>query len=349
MKKYLEILWIWFWLTREEIKKVYQKKAMLYHPDVNKADDSEKLMMEINWAYDYIIENFNDYINKIEASKSTAIWLYNEWLVIFYNQQEYKIALSKFQKSIELDKNYYNSYIMIAKCMQELWDTDWAIKMYDKVIDMNNSFNLAYQNKAELLYTLWRTREADNTIKAYDKIKVSSADYYNVLVANLYNRLDYKSILDICEKLVNNKTKLVNYHWYKYKSLLWIWSKQEAYEYRIENLFKISLDNDTDNNRDDFEFYILWKGYMYLEKEMYNEALNVFSILKHVQKDPFKHIIWMWKAYIWLKFYTIADNMIDDTYDLLNSNSYKDLDKNYINEIRQDLKNIKIKCMMNRY
>ena len=65
MDKYLLTLWISRWLSLNEIKKAYLKKAMDYHPDRNhgfKKEATEK-MIEINFAWEYIREHFNEYQN----------------------------------------------------------------------------------------------------------------------------------------------------------------------------------------------------------------------------------------------------------------------------------------------
>lgn len=65
MKKYLAILWIWYWLSKEEINLAYKKMAMKYHPDRNHGfkEESEKKMKDLNEARDYILNNFDEYTN----------------------------------------------------------------------------------------------------------------------------------------------------------------------------------------------------------------------------------------------------------------------------------------------
>lgn len=40
--------------TLEEIKRAYRRKAKMYHPDINKANDSQEKMKAINVAYDVL-------------------------------------------------------------------------------------------------------------------------------------------------------------------------------------------------------------------------------------------------------------------------------------------------------
>lgn len=65
MKKYLDILWISYGLSLDEIKKAYLKKAFEYHPDRNHGfkKEAEEKLKEINIAMDYIQDHFSEYKN----------------------------------------------------------------------------------------------------------------------------------------------------------------------------------------------------------------------------------------------------------------------------------------------
>lgn len=54
MRKYYQILGLEPGATQEEIKKAYRKKAMKYHPDLNKGKDAHRRFMEILEAYEYL-------------------------------------------------------------------------------------------------------------------------------------------------------------------------------------------------------------------------------------------------------------------------------------------------------
>jgi DnaJ-class molecular chaperone len=64
MQQYLNILWIWFGLSKEEIKNIYYSKTKEILPGIHKWANQEKMMF-LNGAYNYVIENFDDYINGI--------------------------------------------------------------------------------------------------------------------------------------------------------------------------------------------------------------------------------------------------------------------------------------------
>ncbi len=56
-EKYYNVLGIRTGASKEEIKKAYRKKALLYHPDVNQSPHAEARFLEINRAYEALIGN----------------------------------------------------------------------------------------------------------------------------------------------------------------------------------------------------------------------------------------------------------------------------------------------------
>jgi len=167
MKKYLEILGIWFWLTKEKIRSIYRQKAMDFHPDRNQRykDYFERKMMELNGAYEYIMENFDDYINKVYSIKHTYIYFYDEWLYLFYVLKNYDLALKKFDKSIELNQDFLYSHFMKAKTLEKLWYEREALIIYQEIISRDNTFYNAFIRIWELLKKDWIENVKENRIE----------------------------------------------------------------------------------------------------------------------------------------------------------------------------------------
>ncbi len=71
MKKYyLKILGINEASTLNEIKKAYYQKAKQFHPDINKSTEAHEKFVEINKAYEYLLELKNP--KPIQKSKSSS-------------------------------------------------------------------------------------------------------------------------------------------------------------------------------------------------------------------------------------------------------------------------------------
>jgi len=163
MQKYLEILWIWFWLSKVEIKKVWRDKASRNHPDKHFSNKEmyERKMMEINWAYWYIMENYNDYVKKINEIRHTESYFFDEWLYIYYVLKDYELALKKFDKSLEINPKYVNSYFIKAKYYENISEYEKALSNYSRVLEYNPKYSNAYTSKLNLLHLLWRENEIE--------------------------------------------------------------------------------------------------------------------------------------------------------------------------------------------
>lgn len=151
MKQFLEILWIWYWLSKEEIKKAYHKKSMQFHPDRENWDEYKMILL--NNAYKYIIENYNDYLNKVEDNKITYISIYNEWLYICYVLENYLLALEKIEKSLEMKSDYKEAIFLQTYCLYKLWRLKEAYKIITKLY-MSNSKNILYYRLFESI-SIW--------------------------------------------------------------------------------------------------------------------------------------------------------------------------------------------------
>jgi DnaJ-class molecular chaperone len=66
-------------LSKEEIKKAYNKKAMEYHPDRNHAfkNEAEEKMKEINSSFDYLKKKYDNYI-RLSNNNDNKNYQYDE-------------------------------------------------------------------------------------------------------------------------------------------------------------------------------------------------------------------------------------------------------------------------------
>ncbi len=179
MQQYLNILWIWYGLSKEEIKKIYYSKTKEILPDIHKWANQEKMMF-LNGAYNYVIENFDDYINGISTlRKDSASYFFNEWLIIFYVNKNYELALQKFNKSLEIDSDYTDSIRMKWMSLYKLGDPSESIGYLSDAIENDKKNLLLYLELIEILESERRFDEAEkvksllkeNTPKARPNMK----------------------------------------------------------------------------------------------------------------------------------------------------------------------------------
>lgn len=157
MKQFLEILWIDYGLSKEEIKKAYHKKSMQVHPD--RANGDEYKMMLLNTAYEYIIENYESYLNKQEIIEDNPLALFNEWLYIYYVLKDYELALNKFTKVIELDSSNDYAYYLQWLCLKKLWKQTEALKALKYFQNKNPRYLPVYYVIIDILEKKWDLEE----------------------------------------------------------------------------------------------------------------------------------------------------------------------------------------------
>lgn len=178
MQQYLNILWIWFGLSKEEIKNIYYSKTKEILPGIHKWANQEKMMF-LNGAYNYVIENFDDYINGVTTLRDdSALYFFNEWLIVYYVAKNYELALQKFNKSLEIDGDYTDSIRMKWMTLYKLGDPTESIGYLSDAIEKDKKNRLLYLELIEILENENRLDEAkkvkallkENTPKARPNI-----------------------------------------------------------------------------------------------------------------------------------------------------------------------------------
>jgi len=206
MKQILEILWIDYGLSKEEIKNAYLKKAMEFHPDRNNWDNDK--MIFLNYAYDYIIENYDLYINKKEEDKNSYVNFYNEWLYICYILEDYEQALDKVEKSLSLNNSFKNWLFLKWYCLYRLWKYKDSFKLISKLFEDNPRNNTYYNLLVSILNNLLDESDKEKYKKIYENnIKKSWKNLSEKIkesgYVNIYNNID-KDLLQSLEKIKNN-------------------------------------------------------------------------------------------------------------------------------------------------
>lgn len=125
MIDFYELLGIRDDATEEEIKSAYRKMAKKYHPDINKTEEANKIIVSLNEAKETLLDsskryNYDLLLNEIKHSKQTSK---NKNETYNTKTKEYKETYSetyitKWQFLINYLKNGLDSkWIKLVKCL----------------------------------------------------------------------------------------------------------------------------------------------------------------------------------------------------------------------------------------
>ncbi|TRT65107.1 MULTISPECIES: tetratricopeptide repeat-containing serine protease family protein, partial [unclassified Microcystis] len=90
-------------------------------------------------------------INQAINLAPRAAWYYNRGNLYYY-QQKYDLALSDYDKAIELNPNYAYAYYNRGNLYKNLQKYELALADYDKAIELNPNYAKAYYNRGVLYY-----------------------------------------------------------------------------------------------------------------------------------------------------------------------------------------------------
>ncbi|MFN7909386.1 MAG: tetratricopeptide repeat protein [Microcystis sp.] len=129
----------------------------------------------------------SDYNKAIELNRNFAMAYYNRGL-LYYNQQKYDLALSDYSKAIDINRNDAVAYVNRGILYDDLQKYDLALADYTKAIELNPNYALAYNNRGILYYNQQKYELAlSDYTKAID-INPNFAEAYNNR-GNLYDDL----------------------------------------------------------------------------------------------------------------------------------------------------------------
>lgn len=146
--------------TVETIRKKYLKLIAKYHPDINKSSDATKKAQEINQAYDYLKEHYENRSTETETKTYSSTSYYKSSYQTYaqnsnYQQQQYGGYDSEYSKYYEEFKKYYDRY--------------WGHKQCDGTY---NGFCLQYQdNEIVKEYMMVFNVDLEKVYLIYTKVK----------------------------------------------------------------------------------------------------------------------------------------------------------------------------------
>ncbi|GCL45813.1 serine protease [Microcystis aeruginosa] len=221
---------------REDLKNfhssILQKQSVVYRflGDFSKSagrerearENYEQALTVINQAISLVPNNPNSYnekyavlselkrydeglaaINQAINLAPRAAWYFNRGN-LYYNQQKYDLALSDYNKAININPNYAKAYLNRGNLYINQQKYDLALSDYNQAIKINSDFAEAYNNRGNLYSDLQKYKLALDDYNQAIKINPNDAEaYYNR--GNLYSDLqkydlalsDYSKAIDI--------------------------------------------------------------------------------------------------------------------------------------------------------
>lgn len=119
----------------------------------------------------------------------------NKWNALA-NKWDYEWAISMYDKVLELNPKFAEAYYNKWVTLYDKWDYEWAIYMYDEALKLNPKNTNAYYNKWFALKKLWK-----QNYRLY-KFVSSLLEDWKVSIFNSINIFDKKEKTEII-KLFN--------------------------------------------------------------------------------------------------------------------------------------------------
>jgi tetratricopeptide (TPR) repeat protein len=236
-----------------------------------------------------------------------AAWYYNRG-ILYYNQQKYDLALSDYNKAIEINPNYAEAYYNRGILYKNLQKYDLALSDWNKAIDINPNYAVAYNNRGLVYYN---QQKYELALADYNKtidINPNYAEAYNNR-GNLYSDLqkyelalaDYNKAIEINPNFAEayyNRGNLYS-DLQKYELALSDYSKAieinpnyaDAYNnrgvlYRLQEKYELALSdyNKAIEINRNFAGAYYNRGNLYSDLQKYELALSDYS--KAIEINP---------------------------------------------------------------
>ncbi len=168
IKKYLAVAK----QDKDEIKKTKEEADALI-VGIKQLSLKEKPSKEVKAKLD----EYGKKIEMLEAlgSPLTPENYYNKG-IDFYYKSKYEVALSAFEKAIELKPVFAQAWCNKGVVLSELGNNEEALKAHEKAIELNPNYANAWDNKGIVLSKLKRYGDA---LKAHEKAIVIKPDFVN--------------------------------------------------------------------------------------------------------------------------------------------------------------------------
>jgi tetratricopeptide (TPR) repeat protein len=167
----------------------FKKAIKCYINAIELGAEDYKVYSDVAYCYDCIEEYEKAILCYDKAiqinNKNSVVWM-NKGYALHYLGQ-YKNAIDCFNESIKI-KPSKEAYVFKAYSLEKISNYSEALECYDRAIDLDDKYDIAYNNKGQLLCHIGRFKEAKYCCNKAILINSNYADaYYNISIiyANL--------------------------------------------------------------------------------------------------------------------------------------------------------------------
>ncbi|MFN7247200.1 MAG: trypsin-like peptidase domain-containing protein, partial [Microcystis sp.] len=134
--------------TEREARENYEQALTVINQAISLVPNNPNYYNE-KWAVLSELKRYDEGLAAITQAielAPRAVW-YSNLGVIYSNQQKYELALSDYNKAIDINPNYAEAYYNRGILYKNLQKYDLALSDYSKAIDINPNDALAYNNR----------------------------------------------------------------------------------------------------------------------------------------------------------------------------------------------------------
>jgi tetratricopeptide (TPR) repeat protein/S1-C subfamily serine protease len=228
------------------------------------------------WLVLYELKRYDEglaAINQAINLAPRAVWYVNRG-ILYYNQQKYDLALSDWNKAIDINPNFAEAYNNRGNLYSDLQKYDLALSDWNKAIDINPNFAEAYNNRGNLYSDL---QKYDLAISDYSKAIDINPNYawayYNRGIL-YYNQQKYELALSDWNKAIDINPNFAE----AYNNRGNLYSDLQKYELALSDYSKV-----IDINPNLAQAYYN-RGNLYIHLQKYDLALSDWS--KAIEINP---------------------------------------------------------------
>jgi tetratricopeptide (TPR) repeat protein len=224
------------------------------------------------WNHHYLTKEWDEWINKGLQQDSTIAYLWQQKALPFWKQKKYQLAISYYNKAVELDKKQWLSRLAFLKCIfakdyngsladimaykkefGSTYEQDHSLEVYMGICYLQlNQFDKAFKILKENI---------ENQEKEHGTDWVHYLDRYYFAIAN-YELNNYQAAISEFDKVLKEYPNFSDAQYYKSICLNYLGQKENAKTLMAQgksNFENGNTFNEDSNQYENYPYQITWQ------------------------------------------------------------------------------------------